>query len=57
MNEVNKVTDVDIYKAIGHLDEATEVMQQNQDTDSKNEEQFIGIISFIGRVIKALISK
>jgi hypothetical protein len=57
MKSENKVTDVDVYKAIGHLDEATEVMQHNHDIGDKSEEEVIGIFSFIGRIIKALIAK
>lgn len=57
MNSENKVSDVDIYKAIGQLDEATEVMRQNHEVDYKSEDQVVGLISFLGRIVKALIAK
>ncbi len=57
MNSESKITDVDVYKAIGHLDEATEVMEKNHETEDKNEDQVISVLSFLGRVIKALITK
>lgn len=57
MGDVKNVTDEEVYKAIGHLDSATEVMQHNHEIDSKNEDQVLTVISFIGQIIKALIAK
>ncbi len=57
MNSENKVTDDEIYKAIGHLEEATEVMQMNHDSVIENEKQALNILSAIGRIIESLITK
>lgn len=57
MGKIKNVTDEEVYKAIGHLDSATEVMQHNQEIEMENEDQTVSVISFIGRVLKALISK
>lgn len=57
MKPEDKVTDVDVYKAIGHLDKATEMMRHNHEIEDKTEDQVVGVISFLGRIIKALIAK
>lgn len=54
MNSEHKVSDEDVFKAIGHLDEATEVMKREAERSAQDEEQVVGFFTILGRILKGI---
>ena len=52
-----QVSDSDVFKAIGHLEEATKSMQIAADHDVKDSEEIIGFFATIGKIIKEIFLK
>lgn len=56
MSDEKEVIKGEIYKAIGHLDEATEVMKRELEESSKNEEEIVGFFTVVGRILKNIFT-
>lgn len=50
--ETNSINESDVFKAIGHLDEATQEMASDAVKSDDESEEIVGILTIIGRVIK-----
>ncbi len=57
MSDEKHATKEEVFKAIGHLDEATEVMKQEIERSSENEEEIVGFFTLLGRIIKGVLMR
>ena len=57
MSDQTEVTEKEVFKAIGHLDEATETMKREALESKNNEEEIVGLITIIGRIIRGIFER
>ena len=57
MPDEKPVTEGDVYKAIGHLDEATKVLREEAKDAARDQDQVIGFFTALGRILKAVFEK
>lgn len=57
MSDEKQVTKEEVFKAIGHLDEATEVMKREIEHNIENEEEIVGFFTLLGRIIKGVLMR
>lgn len=52
MSDEKQVTESEVFKAIGHLDEATEIMKREIEQNSEDEEEVVSFFTTLGRIIR-----
>ncbi|NUN07305.1 MAG: hypothetical protein HUU57_16295 [Bdellovibrio sp.] len=52
-----QVTESDVFKAIGHLEEATKTMVDDAAAVTEDEEKIAGFLAFVGRIIKHILER
>lgn len=52
MSDEKQVTESEVFKAIGHLDEATEIMKREIEQNSDDEEEVVSFFTTLGRIIR-----
>lgn len=57
MSTEKEVTKEEIFKAIGHLDEATKTMQEDYERSFENEEQVVGFLTILGRIVRGIFER
>ena len=55
MSDENNVTKDEVFKAIGHLDQATEVMKREMEHATENEEEIVSFFTLLGRILKSIL--
>lgn len=50
--EQDIVNESDVFKAIGHLDEATKTMTSDAAASAEDQEEIIGFFTLVGRILK-----
>lgn len=51
------VNETDVYKAIGHLEEATKAMTSDAVAHGEDEEEIIGFFTMLGQIIKQIVTR
>lgn len=57
MSDEKEATKEEVFKAIGHLDEATKTMQEEYERSFENDEQVVGFLTILGRVVRGIFER
>lgn len=53
----DQVNEAEVFKAIGHLEEATKTMTSEAIAEAEDEEKIVGFFTILGKVIKHFLER